>query len=84
MKTAIKTASTATIRTLKRWVAWHKMRSVEIALHDAYRSLDYISDPEVYGIAMANIHLLSRELCRTRAEYQSHLNPGQRCVWEAA
>ncbi len=84
MKTALKTASTATIRTLKRWFAWHQMRSVEIALHDAYRTLDYITNPEARDKAMINIHMLSRELCRTRAHYQSFLPAGKRLIFENA
>jgi len=84
MKTALKTASTAIVRTLKRWIAWHKMRAVEIALADAYSMLDYISDLDTVDIAQANIRLLSRELCRTRAEYQSFLQPGQRIVFDIA
>lgn len=91
MKTAIKTASTAAGRalkaignTLRRWFAWHQMRSVEIALHDAYNHLDYITDPDVRAIAYGNITLLSRELCRTRAHYQSFLPAGQRNTWETA
>lgn len=89
MKTALKTASTATRRvakaistTLRRWAAWHKMRCVEIALHDAYTNLEWIDDMEVRGVALANITLLSRELCRTRAEYQAFLQPGERIVWD--
>jgi hypothetical protein len=89
MKTTLKTASTATVRaikaigtTLRRWWAWHQMRSVEIALHDAYVTLDLISDPDVWCAAQANIRLLSRELCRTRAHYQSFLPNGQRIVWD--
>ena len=91
MKTALKTASTATasalkaiITTLRRWFAWHQMRSVEIALHDAYRLTDHISDADTYALALANIRIISRELCRTRAHYQSFLPAGQRIVWEHA
>ena len=84
MKTALKTASTATIRTLKRWFAWHQMRSVEIALHDAYITLDHIIDADTYALAQANIRILSRELCRTRAHYQSFLPAGRRIVFERA
>ncbi len=54
MKAALKTASTATVSalkaigtTLRRWFAWHQMRSVEISLHDAYNQLDYITDSEM-------------------------------------
>ena len=91
MKTALKTASTATARaakaigtTLRRWAAWYQMRSVEIALHDAYATLDLIADPDVWCAAQANIRLLSRELCRTRAHYQSFLPTGSRIVWDIA
>lgn len=91
MKTALKTASTATIRTLKsisttlrRWFAWHKMRSVEIALNDTYTSLDHVADIDTYCLLQANIRILSKELCRLRAEYQALLKPGKRIVWEVA
>ena len=84
MKSALKTASTAIVRTLKRWLAWHKMRAVEIALSDAYVTLDYISDLDTVDLAQANIRLLSRELCRTRSEYQSHLPPGDRIIFDIA
>ena len=84
MKSALKTASTAIVRTLKRWLAWHKMRAVEIALSDAYVTLDYISDLDTVDLAQANIRLLSRELCRTRAHYQSFLPAGRRIVFERA
>ena len=91
MKTALKTASTATAQaakaigiTLRRWFAWHQMRSVEIALHDAYTTLDDITDADTYALAQANIRILSRELCRTRSHYQSFLPAGQRVVWENA
>ncbi len=84
MKTALKTASTVIIRTLKRWFAWHQMRSVEIALHDAYITLDHITDADTYALAQANIRILSRELCRTRAHYQSFLPAGRRIVFERA
>ena len=40
----------------RRWFAWHQMRSVEIALHDAYNHLDYITDPDVRaGVAAAEV-----------------------------
>lgn len=84
LKTALKIASTATIRTLKRWIAIYQMRSAERALHDAYRTLDYITNPEARDKAMINIHMLSRELCRTRAHYQSFLPDGKRLVFEQA
>lgn len=84
MKTALKTASTATIRILKRWIALYQMRSAERALHDAYRTLDYITNPEARDKAMINIHRLSRELCRTRAHYQSFLPAGKRLIFENA
>lgn len=91
MKIALKTASTATARaakgigtTLRRWAAWHQMRSVEIALHDACTTLDYITDADTYALAQANIRILSRELCRTRAHYQSFLPAGQRIVFDLA
>jgi hypothetical protein len=84
MKTALKTVSTATIRTLKRWIALYQMRSAERALHDAYRTLDDTTDPETRDVVMINIHRLSRELCRTRAHYQSFLPAGRRIVFERA
>ena len=46
MKTALKTASTAAIRTIKRWIAWYQMNSAELALIDAYRTLDETTNPE--------------------------------------
>lgn len=91
MKTALKTASTATARAakaigspLRRWFAWHQMRSVEIALHDAYTTLDFIADNETRALMQANIRILSRELCRTRSHYQSFLPAGQRIVFDHA
>lgn len=80
MKSPLKTALTA----LKRWFAWHQMRAVERALNDAYDTLDYITDADAYCAAQANIRLLSKELCRTRAHYQSFLPAGQRIVWDIA
>jgi hypothetical protein len=84
MKTALKTASTATVNTLKRWIAIYQMRSAERALHDAYRTLDDTTDPETRDVVMISIHRLSRELCRTRAHYQSFLPAGRRIVFERA
>jgi len=84
MKTALKTASTATIRTFKRWIALYQMRCAERALHDAYRTLDETTNPEARDIINIKIHRLSRELCRTRAHYQSFLPAGKRLVFEQA
>ena len=41
-------------------------------------------DLDTVDLAQANIRLLSRELCRTRAEYQSHLPPGDRIIFDIA
>ena len=84
MKTALKTASTAAIRTIKRWIAWYQMNSAELALIDAYRTLDETTNPEARDIINIKIHRLSRELCRTRAHYQSFLPAGKRLIFENA
>lgn len=91
MKTALKTASTATINaakaigtTLRRWFAYYHMRSIERALHDAYTTLDYIADDDTRALVLANIRILSRELCRTRSHYQSFLPAGKRVIWKNA
>lgn len=80
MKTALKTLSTA----IKRLIAWHQMRAIEIALSDAYDLLHYIDDLDTYERAQLNIRALSRELCRLRAHYQSFLPAGRRIVWDIA
>lgn len=84
MKTTLKTASTATARFFKRQLAWYKMRAIEINLADACNTLEYISDADTHALAQANIRILSRELCRARADYQAMLPPGQRLVFDHA
>ena len=80
MKTAIKTALTAA----RRWLAWYRMRSVEINLAGMVETYPHVKCQDTRrGMELA-IRRASKELCRARAEYQAFLPPGERIVWEVA
>ena len=80
MKTALKTASTA----IKRWLAWYRMRSVEINLSNMIDAHQQVRCEDTRAAMSIAIKRASKELCRARAEYQSYLQPGQRIVWDIA
>lgn len=80
MKTILKTALTATARTLAYW----RMRSIEINLAGAIDSLPYVKDQDTLASMHLSIKVMSKELCRARAHYQSFLKPGKRLTWSVA
>lgn len=69
---------------VRRALAWHRMRSLEVALHDQNESLRYIGSHE----ARAQIDLArartQRELAKARAEYIALLPPGKRLTFRVA
>ena len=69
---------------LRRAIAWHQMRSIEINLAGALDALPYVND-ELTREAMAlAIKRMSIDLCAARSRYQSFLPPGERHVWRIA
>lgn len=80
MKHAFKTASTAVLRGVAYW----KMRSVEINLAGAVDTLPYIKDADTLDAMRLSIRMMSKELCRARANYQRFLPPGERHTWDVA
>lgn len=80
MKNSLKNLLTVAFR----WIAWFQMRSVEINLAGAINSLPYIKDADTLAAMRLSIKMMSKELCKARAHYQSFLPPGERHVWEVA
>lgn len=74
-----------TILTLiRRAIAWHQMRSIEINLAVAIDCLPYIRDEDTLQHMRLAIKRMSKELCKARGHYQSFLPPGDRHIWEVA
>lgn len=80
MTPALKTAA----NTILRGVAYWKMRSVEINLAGAVDTLPYVKDADTLAAMRLSIRMMSKELCRARANYQRFLPPGERYTWEVA
>ena len=69
---------------IRRAIAWHQMRSIEINLAGALDALPYVND-ELTREAMAlEIKRMSLDLCAARSRYQAFLPPGERHVWRIA
>jgi hypothetical protein len=80
MKTALKSALTATRRAL----LWFQIRSLEINIYGMNEVLSCIRDPLLEGRIIVNRSIARRELARVRGEYIATLPPGRRVVWSNA
>jgi hypothetical protein len=80
MKTTLKPALTA----LRRWLAYYRMRCIEINLAGAVETLPHVRCIETCLAMQIAIRRMSRELCKARAHYTSLLPVGERRVWEVA
>ncbi len=81
---AIARAISAARHALRRHAAYTRMRAFEDSLRSACETLPYVTDDLARNAMRNNIQMLSRELCRARADYQSFLPPGERIVFNIA
>ncbi len=75
---------TRLITLIRRAIAWHQMRAIEINLAGAIDTLPYVRDPDTVAAMHLAIKRMSKELCIARGRYQSFLPPGRRHVWRMA
>lgn len=69
---------------IKRWLAYYRMRSLEINLAGAVETLPHVRCIETRLRMLLAIRRMQHELSRARAHYTSLLPVGERRVWDVA
>lgn len=84
MKTALKTALTATVTQATRLALMFQIRSLEILIDGQNKALEVVTCPiTAYKITVAR-HQARHDLAITRAEYNATLPVGIRRTWTMA
>lgn len=69
---------------IKRWLAYYRMRPLEINLAGAVETLPHVRCIETRLRMLLAIRRMQHELSKARAHYTSLLPVGERRVWDLA